>query len=408
MNILYIVPRFPVPSETFIASEIIAVRRQGHQVNIAALVKPSRNELQKMGPEMRSIARDVVYINKRTLVIALCRLLFNFPNRSVISLNMQLQRVATIKARSNMRLLRAFAIAQLAQRLKVTHIHAHWPRPTEVALLTQKMTNLSLSISIHAHEVAHDAGHFCLAFEHIRFATFCNLAAMKHLLQQLPNSARTKCHLLYHGVNLQAFRPKLLPVFDGTLRVISAGRMTPTKGFDRLLKVVKLSLDHGVSVELNLVGDGTQRKHLEQMAHQLGISPYVTFSGWIHHEHIQDTLSQAHIFVLLADDNFHDGLPNVILEAQAIGRPVILSPLPAAKEAIVNGINGRIISHVDALDEVVQIFKQLMDDPQELDSMSQSARTFVEVHHDREEQINNLCDLFLQVGQDNRINLHKR
>jgi len=46
----------------------------------------------------------------------------------------------------------------------------------------------------------------------------------------------------------------------------------------------------------------------------------------------------------MADTNFHDRLPNVVLEAMAAGRPVILSPLPAAQEALTDGAEGFILS----------------------------------------------------------------
>jgi glycosyltransferase involved in cell wall biosynthesis len=102
------------------------------------------------------------------------------------------------------------------------------------------------------------------------------------------------------------------------------------------------------------------------------------------------------VFALLADTTFHDGLPNVVLEAMASGRPVIISPLPAAGEAVENGREGFILAAPDDLEGFVAALGKLQNAPDRAASMADIARTRVVADHDAQLQILLLQDLFTQ------------
>ena len=390
MRLLYIVDQFPVASETFVAAEIEGMRQRGHVVEVAALKRPTPGTLQKMGPGLRSLIAGTHYV-PRISALASARY---FWTPSAHRLNWRIAREATCKAKPLLRLTRAMTVARLADQLRAQRIHAHWPRPTEVALLASLLTGLPVSASIHAHEVAHDNGHFPAAFEMLDFATFCNTAAMELLLSKLADPAQSRSHLIYHGVDASTFPQVALPSIDGVLRIVTAGRLTPTKGFDRLIEAVGRAKGHGLEVSLTILGDGGGKDRLVQLAAALGVGDQIDFAGWLPHEQMHGMLAQHHLFALLADDSFHDGLPNVVLEAMATGLPVILSPLPAAKEAVVDGKSGLILSAVDAVDEMVELCIRLWSEPDRLRSLGDAAARAVRLQHDRSAQLDRLAALF--------------
>ena len=82
---------------------------------------------------------------------------------------------------------------------------------------------------------------------------------------------------------------------------------------------------------------------LKRLAAELDFSDRLSMPGWVAQESVARFMQEAHVFALLADTEFHDGLPNVVLEAMASGRPVILSPLPAASEAVTSGQEGFVL-----------------------------------------------------------------
>jgi glycosyltransferase involved in cell wall biosynthesis len=111
---------------------------------------------------------------------------------------------------------------------------------------------------------------------------------------------------------------------------------------------------------------------------------------------VQDYLARAHVFALLADTTFHDGLPNVVLEAMASGRPVILSPLPAAGEAVEHGREGFILDAPDDLEGFVAALDKLRQAPEQALRMADAARARVVAEHDAGLQIARLRELFNQ------------
>lgn len=366
------------------------MQERGHEVTIVALNRPDPAAMDLLGSGLRTFIPATHYVPRFSLPATLRY----GASVGAWQLNAHLKRDATTPVRPLPRLTRAMAVADIVRRSGAEWIHAHWPRPTEVAMLASEMTGCPFSVSIHAHEVAHDAGHFPAVFERLGFATFCNAAAMGLLLANLPAEARERSHLLYHGVDLCGFSQSAMPPLGSGLRVASAGRLTKTKGFDRLIRAIAQARNDGLQVLLTIFGEGGERPRLEALISDLGVGDAVTLAGWIQHEDMHEALSRHHLFALMADDTFHDGLPNVVLEAMAIGRPVVISPLPAAKEAVQSGRNGIILENVDGVAEAARTFQQFFDDPGRLATFGHEAAASLRENHDRSQCLDQLDALF--------------
>jgi len=128
-----------------------------------------------------------------------------------------------------------------------------------------------------------------------------------------------KLHLLPNPVDegaLRGFAPKRSP--GAGLRFVAAGRLTRQKGFDRLLPLVaSLPMD----AELLIFGDGEERANLEAQAQQLGLGSRLRLMGW--QKDAPAWIGGADALLL---PSRWEGLPNVALEALALGTPVIATP----------------------------------------------------------------------------------
>jgi glycosyltransferase involved in cell wall biosynthesis len=286
------------------------------------------------------------------------------------------------------------AIARRLRRGAYSRIHAHRPYGHQLGALAQVLTDLPLSISVHAHEVAHDSGHFAAVFELIDFAAFCNDAARRFLVERIPAGNAAKCQLIYHGVDLSAFPALPLPPTCEQLRLVSAGRLTTTKGFPRLLRAIATLRDRGVQVELSILGEGSQRQALTALATELGVRESVHFAGWLSPSGLRQVFEASDVFCLLPDTTYHDGLPNVVLEAQALGRPVVISSLPAAAEAVAHGVNGFVLEPEDH-EGICDALARLARDPALRLGMSLAARARVEQQHDSRQHLAQLHQLLL-------------
>ena len=131
------------------------------------------------------------------------------------------------------------------------------------------------------------------------------------------------------------------------------GRLSPEKGQENLL-IAFGKLKKNPATSLILVGDGLDRNKLENLAVELGISSRVFFHG--HQKFMRDYYDAIDLLVL---PSLSEGLPNVVLEAMALGKPVLSTDVGAIREVISAGDNGWIVPPGDtgalsrALDEIL-------------------------------------------------------
>ena len=394
MAILYLIPGFPRRSETFVLAEVDGLKALGMSLRVVSFGPSLDSEVSAMGVEALQAARETVCLRRADLVpwpVRLDRRRLAMAWR----LNRRLAREVSGRASACARFLRALAVARLAREGAFTHVHAHWAPGAQVAAVVNALTGIPFSLSIHAHEATTDCGHFGAVFETMAFACFCNRAVFESVCRRF-GSAASRCHLIYHGTNLERFATIPLPPSGGVFRVVSAGRLSEVKHFDRLVRSLHVAVQRGLNVHLTIVGAGDLRAAIEELAAELGVSSRLTITGWLPHAEVASELAKGHVFTLMADDY---GLPNVVLEAQAVGRPVLLSPMVAAGEAVEPGVNGWIVSAPDAYAEVADCWQRLAADENLLNRMAASARQFVARNHDRGVHLRHLAELLREHGQ---------
>jgi len=392
VGIAYIIPTFPQLSETFIFKEVKTLRDMGLDVHVYASQRPSPEERQKLTSTSRALMDETQYLTPATVGPQLLR----HPREASALWGeaRRLQQAATNKASLLMLVGRAVALANSLREHDVDHLHAHWPYATQIAHLVHALTGISYSVSIHAHEVAHEDGHFPIIFDTLSFAAFCNRAAMEFLLDRLPPKMEEKAHLIYHGVDTDQFTFLPMPAQDDGLHVLSAGRLTPTKGFDRLIRGCARARESSLDVKLTILGKGELGEDLRTLASDLGVREHLHMPGWVPHDQVGQYLKQAHLFSLLADTNYHDGLPNVVLEAMASGRPVLLSPLPAVEEAVTNRREGYILEGPKDLQGFVSILKKAVEDHKRIKRIGKKARERVLKDHSSKLYVKKMKKMF--------------
>jgi len=123
---------------------------------------------------------------------------------------------------------------------------------------------------------------------------------------------------------------------DGTIVAGYVGRLIPSKGLIYLISAIKRIQDEHPNVALVIVGHGPQRRTLEAMAKDLGVKSI--FTGW--QANTLPFYALMDIFVL---PSFFEGLPNVMLEAMAMGKPIVAANVGGVPDLIMNGKNGFLV-----------------------------------------------------------------
>jgi len=148
---------------------------------------------------------------------------------------------------------------------------------------------------------------------------------------------KNKIEVVLNGIDVSKYGIFNIKELDGKVKkdfvFVFIGRLIYQKGVDVLIKAFSF-LDKG---ELIIVGDGVERKNLEELANNLGVSDRVKFVGI--RKDIPQILSYSDCFVL---PSRYEGLPMVLLEAVASKKIIVVSDFESGKEIIEDGINGMV------------------------------------------------------------------
>lgn len=143
---------------------------------------------------------------------------------------------------------------------------------------------------------------------------------------------------------------------DGKL-IVACGRLVEQKGYPYLLRAfaaIRARLD----TQLWILGEGPERRALQALAASLGVDRHVAFLGF--REHPQTYMRAADVFVL---SSLWEGFGNVIVEAMAVGTPVVATDCPHGPgEIIEDGINGLLVPRADSVALEQALLRVLADD----------------------------------------------
>ena len=198
----------------------------------------------------------------------------------------------------------------------------------------------------------------------------------------------------YIGVDLDRFQPASQPVEQRAPRILFVGRMVEKKGGEYLVRAFAKVRAQLPAAELVMVGGGRLRPKLESLASELSVP--VTFAGVLSSEQIKEHLHATRVFCspsVTADNGDAEGLPIVILEAQACGVPVVTSARGGAQEGIVHGTTGYAFPEKD-VDCLSEHLLQLLRDDRLAASMSRAARLNVEENFGLRSCTSKLEDLY--------------
>lgn len=343
MKLAYLVNSYPLPSQTFIRREIHALERMGWQVHRFAM----RSDREKL-VDAADIAEDgrTEHLLKQGLW-RLARNALPFAVRRPRSAARALRLALACGARgaggapgTGGRLrhlvywLEAAELARRCHELRLPHIHAHFgTNSATVAMLAAEIGGLGFSFTTHGPEEfdaprAHSLGEkiaradFSVAISSFGRSQLCRWSG----LADWPS-----LHVVHCGIEPWRF-PDPAPMREGPRHLVAIGRLSEQKGFPLLIEAMALAALP--DLHLTLIGDGELRPALEAQIAAAGLAERVSLTGWLDETGVRDHLARAHALVL---PSFAEGLPMVVMEAFAAGRPVIASAIAGVPELVTPG-----------------------------------------------------------------------
>jgi glycosyltransferase involved in cell wall biosynthesis len=179
---------------------------------------------------------------------------------------------------------------------------------------------------------------------------------------------KEKFTVIHSGVDLQTFRADLYPPSEtkallgipSEMTVVgTVGRLTPVKGQEVLIRAASELISRGEKIFLVLLGDGELRRHLEDLSYRLDIAGYVRFLGW--RPDVAQVMAACDIFCL---PSRNEGMGKVLVEAMAMGKPIIASSIGGIPDIVRSGENGILVPAGDAA-AWAEAIAHLCRDPEE-------------------------------------------
>lgn len=157
---------------------------------------------------------------------------------------------------------------------------------------------------------------------------------------------------------------------QGTKRILSIGRLEEQKNQTLLIDAFREIHQEHPDYKLDIYGEGSLKSSLLDLISRYELDKYVTLKG--HTKEVHKELEMSEIFVLPSD---YEGMSNALLEAMAIGVPVVSTdhPIGGAKAVIINGENG-LLTEVRSKKQLVDAIQKIIDNPALAREMSVNAR----------------------------------
>ena len=168
-----------------------------------------------------------------------------------------------------------------------------------------------------------------------------------------------KLRVVHCGADLARYpyRPPRPP--DGKLSVLCVARLAPQKGLDILVRAIGALVAGGTDAQLTIVGSGPLEVSLRRSAERLGIAGRVSFTGAVGQDDMAGYYAKADVFCL---PSLAEGLPVVLMEAMATGRPVVATRIMGIPELVEEGASGFLVAPGD-IDELAGALGELAGFP---------------------------------------------
>ena len=395
--------RFPKVSETFVADEIAAVEARGVEVEILPLIHHHDPVTHPTAARLEARAR---YVRpwEPAAVGALLWWLVRHPVRTLRATGTALVgnlRSPGFLVRTLALLPQAAWFARHCASVGVTHVHAHFAtHATTNAWLISQLTGIPYSFTAHAHDIYVDTTFLDRKICDSTTAVVISDFGRSRMVACAPGCAE-RIRVVHLGVDLteatrrrERRRP---PDPSRTSRLLCVARLDPTKGHPVLLDAVAALVEDGRDVELTLIGEGDDRESVERQVDRLGLGGRVHLLGSRTHEQVFDAMEAADVVVsasVEAASGDAEGIPVTLMEAMAVGAPVVATRTAGVPELVTDGESGLLVPQHDA-GALADAVGRLLDDPELARRLADGAAARVRSSFDRDQVVDQLLGVLL-------------
>lgn len=404
MKVSFFVYKFPVASETFIINQIAYFIKKGIDVEVVSVFPGEFNIKHKSLTQYRILDKVRFLLDKEpdskgqkliTRIIAATGALTN--KKAFESLNFKKY---GYYAKT---LILSQILSKNSRKIKSDINIAHFG--TTAALLNQLkrlgFVDGKIAAVFHGNDISQKR---ILNLFHSDYEQLFNDANYIFPVSELWASKialtpaiKNKTHVIRMGVNISKFIYKERITISYPIKLLSIARLTEKKGISVAINACLLLKQQNVDFDYTIIGDGPLRKELESQVTNLGLGDKIAFLGAQTQETVSEYLNNSDVFLLpsvTASDGDMEGIPVALMEAMAIGIPVISTFHSGIPELIEDRVSGFLVNENDAA-SIAGVISEIIDNPGVLPDICRNAKQTIDNEFDQDKSYSRMLNILL-------------
>ena len=395
LRVGYVLKMYPRLSETFILNEILGLEAAGVDVTVFSLRVPTEGRFQREVPDVQA---DVQYLSTThsSSIIDAFRALGSYGHARLQAALGFVEQLP--EGRAGDIVVQALQLAAASRRAHIEHLHAHFMTvAAHTVYVAHLLSGIPFTVTVHAKDL-YRIGVDRAIFSEIAAAaeaviTVCD-ANREFITHKFLPGHTVPVRVVYNGLPLSDL-PSYQTERDSSL-ILGVGRLVEKKGFDVLVRAARILEDRGAKFSCLIVGDGEEYQRLAQLIETLDVGHRVRLVGPHKREHILELMARSQVLAapcIVGGDGNQDALPTVILEAMAMGLPVVSTPIAGIPEMIADGVEGHLVPEADPHDLADALQRLFLDDTMAR-QMGAAGQAKVAAKFDRSVTLPALVELF--------------
>jgi glycosyltransferase involved in cell wall biosynthesis len=291
----------------------------------------------------------------------------------------------------------AIVLARELERRQVRHLHNHFANAgANVGLLASRFLELPWSLTLHGiSDTDYPAGHLLGSkIEAARFVVCASYFLRAQAMRAVSPEHWHKITVVRCALNLADIPQPARSRPAQPVRMICVSRLSPEKGHRGLLEAFATLRARHVDAVLTIVGDGPELSRLREGIRLHRLDDHAVLLGALSEEEALLQVAQSDVLVLAS---FMEGLPIVLMEAMALGLPVVAPRLAGIPELVTDEQHGLLFCPSD-WEDLAEKMARLSTDPTLRVGLGKAGRAKIEAEFDTRHAVKPLVALFSQTS----------
>lgn len=367
LTVAYIVNQYPKISHSFIRREIKALESHGLTIHRFSVRSCQGELVDTEDKSEQEKTRAILGQNYFWLLLWPCLIFLGRPIRFLNAFLLML-RLGWNSDRGILihiaYLIEACTLLHWVSTTHVDHVHAHFgTNSTAVAMLCHCLGGPPYSFTAHGPEEFDRPLSIGLPekIKRAKFIVAISSFGKSQLYRWCCHEDWPKIQIVRCGVDDTFLSDGSVNLVPDNNQFVCVGRLSEQKGHLLLIEASRQLLVQGYKFRLLLVGDGPLRKAISDLIERYDLTDIVKITGWATSEEVREYIQVSRVMVL---PSFAEGLPVVLMEALAMGRPVISTNIAGIPELLGNNVCGWLVTagSIEALtDAMIKALEEPID-----------------------------------------------